>query len=157
MAGSNAQQVAYTITFLCESAHKWYIGYGRRNRHPPRDWAQLCEALLEQFGSNIRLQEAQSTLMSIPHGQQPVREYASPFETFLGRLGSFDESMMLNQFIWGLQLELARSVRLHYPKSIVQAMSLEEATELAIKLSQRPYGEEHFRRLVKGPTQPNRG
>ena len=35
-----------------------------------------------------------------------------------GRLDSYDEAMMLNQFIWGLQPELARSVSLQYPKSI---------------------------------------
>ena len=67
--------------------------------HPPRDWAQLCDLLLEQFGSNIQLQEAQSTLMSISQGQRLLRDYASQFETLLGRLDSYDKSMMLNQFI----------------------------------------------------------
>ena len=41
MAGSDAQQVAYTATLLREAAHEWYTGYERRNRGPPRDWAQL--------------------------------------------------------------------------------------------------------------------
>ena len=45
---------------------------------------------------------------------------------------------MLNQFIWGLQAELARSVSLQYPKSIAQAVSLAETTELAVKASRRP-------------------
>ena len=45
---------------------------------------------------------------------------------------------MLNQFIWGLQPELARSVSLHYPQSIAQVISLAETTELAIKASRRP-------------------
>ena len=45
---------------------------------------------------------------------------------------------MLNQFVWGLQLELARSVSLHYPKSIAQAVALAETTELAVKASRRP-------------------
>ena len=76
--------------------------------------------------------------MSISQGTRPVREYASQFETLLGRLDSYDESMLLNQFVWGLQPELARSVSLHYPKSIAQAVSLAETTELAVKASQRP-------------------
>ena len=54
MGGSDAQQVAYSVTLLRESAHEWYIGYGRRHRTPPSDWAQLCNLLLERFGSNIR-------------------------------------------------------------------------------------------------------
>ena len=56
----------------------------------------------------------------------------------LGRLASYDEAMLLNQFVWGLQPELARSVSLHYPKSIAQAVSLAETTELAVKVSRRP-------------------
>ena len=138
MGGSDAQQVAYSVTLLREHAHEWYMGYERRNRHPPRDWASLAHALLERFGSNIRAQEAQSQLMTISQGQRPVREYASQFELLLGRLESYDEGMLLNQFVWGLQPELARSVSLHYPKSIAQAVSLAETTELAVKASRRP-------------------
>ena len=76
--------------------------------------------------------------MSISQGTRPVREYASQFEMLLGRLDSYDEAMLLNQFVWGLQPELARSVSLHYPKSIAQAVSLAETTELAVKASQWP-------------------
>ena len=76
--------------------------------------------------------------MSISQGHRPVQEYASQFELLLGRLSSYDEGMMLNQFVWGLQPELARSVSLHYPKSIAQAVSLAETTELAAKASRRP-------------------
>ena len=122
MGGSDAQQVAYTVTLLRDSAHEWYTAYERRNRGMPRDWAQLSTALLERFGSNIRSQEAQSQLMTISQGSRPVREYASQFEMLLGRLDSYDEAMLLNQFVWGLQPELARSVSLHYPKSIAHAV-----------------------------------
>ena len=159
MGGSDAQQFAYSVTLLRDSAHEWYIGYERRNRHPPRDWAQLCDLLLKRFGSNIRSQEAQSTLMAISQGQRLVRDYASQFETLLGRLDSYDESMMLNQFIWGLQPELARSVSLQYPKSIAQAVSLAETTELAVKASRRPVGKSGSggTNSNKGPMNQNRG
>ena len=50
--------------------------------------------------------------MIISQGQRLVRDYASQFETLLGRLDSYDEAMMLNQFIWGLQPELVRFVNL---------------------------------------------
>ena len=88
MGGSDAQQVAYSVILLREHAHEWYMGYERRNHHPPRDWESLAMALLERFGSNIRAQEAQSQLMAISQGQRPVREYASQFELLLGRLSS---------------------------------------------------------------------
>ena len=138
MSGSDAQQVAYTATLFREAAHEWYMSFERRNRGPPRDWAMLVAALLDRFGSNIRSQEAQSQLMSISQGSRAVRDYASQFETLLGRLDSYDEGHMLNLFIWGLQPDLARSVSLHYPQSIAKAVSLAETTELAIKASRRP-------------------
>ena len=96
----------------------------KRTRQIPRDWTQLSTALLERIWINIRPQEAQSQLMSISQGTRPVKEYASQFEALLGRLDSYDESMLLNQFVWGFQPELARFVSLHYRKSIAQAVSL---------------------------------
>ena len=96
--------------------------------------------------------------MSIMQGQGLVRDYASQFETLLGRLDSYDESMMLNQFIWGLQPELARSVSLQYPKSIAHAVSLAETTELAVKASRRPAAKVGSSSGgQKGPTSTNRG
>ena len=54
MGGSDTQQVLYAVTLLCEHAHEWFMGYERRNRNLPRDWAQLAFVLLERFGSNIQ-------------------------------------------------------------------------------------------------------
>ena len=104
-------------------------------------------------------QEGQSTLMTISQGQRLVWDYASQFETLLGRLDSYDESMMLNQFIWGLQPELARSVSLQYPKSIAQAVSLAETTELAVKASRRPVGKSGSSgtNQSRGPSQSSSG
>ena len=71
-----------------------------------------------------------------------------------GRLDSYDESMLLNQFVWGLQPELARSISLHYPKSIAQAVSLAETTELAVKASRRPAS--HKPQSGRAPNNQNR-
>ena len=60
--------------------------------------------------------------MSISQGQRAVRDYASQFETLLGHLDSYDEGLMLHQFIWGLQPDPARFVSLHYPTSIAKAV-----------------------------------
>ena len=66
--------------------------------------------------------------------------------------------MMLNQFIWGLQLELARSISLQYPKSIAQVVSLAETMELAVKASRRPTNKGGSSGNVqKGLNQSNRG
>ena len=158
MSGSDSQQVAYTVTLFRDAAHEWYMSYERRNRGPPKDWAGLVAALLDRFGSNIWSQEAQSQLMFISQGNRAVRDYASQFETLLGRLDSYDEGLMLNQFIWGLQPDLARSVSLHYPNTIAKAVSLAETTELAVKASRRPGTKMSTGgNQAKGPNQQNRG
>ena len=71
--------------------------------------------------------------MSTSQAQRLVWDYVSQFLTLLSRLESCDESMMLNQFICGLQPELGRSVSLQYPKNIMQVVSLAETTELVVK------------------------
>ena len=57
----------------------------------------------------------------------------------MGRLDSFDESMLFNMFIWGLQPQLAQAVSLKYTTRIAQAIGHAETIELAIKASQRPF------------------
>ena len=87
-----------------------------------------------------------------------MRDYASQFETLLGHLDSYDEGLMLNQFIWGLQPDLARSVILHYPTSIAKAVLLAETTELAVKASRRPnWKSSTTGNPTKGPNTQNRG
>ena len=96
--------------------------------------------------------------MSISQGQWLVHDYASQFETLLGRLDSYDETMMLNQFIWGLQPELACSISLQYPKSIAQVVSRLEMTELAVKASRRLAGKVRGGgTTTQGPTNSNWG
>ena len=79
-------------------------------------------------------------MMSISQGQRSVRDNANQFETLLGRLDPYNEGLMLNQFIWGLQPDLARSVSLHYPKTIAKAVLLAETTEIAVKACVDPIG-----------------
>ena len=87
-----------------------------------------------------------------------MQDYASQFETLLGRLDSYDEGLMLNQFIWGLQPDLARSVSLHYPTSNAKAVSLAETTQLVVKASRRPnWKSSTVGNPTKGPNQQNHG
>ena len=54
-----------------------------------------------------------------------------------------------------MQPELARAVSLHYPKSIAQALSLVETTELATKASRRPIAKGG--QSGRAPSNQNRG
>ena len=88
--------------------------------------------------------------MNISLGKRTVREYASEFETLLGRLTTQDEATWLNVYIWGVQPHLERGVALKYPTTIAQAWDHAEATESVIRAFQRPNLEVNYdgRRLV---------
>ena len=47
-----------------------------------------------------------------------VREYSSEFEFHMGRLVSYDERSLIQQFIWGLEESLAEAMTQQYPKTI---------------------------------------
>ena len=140
MNGTPRQEVAYAVNLLRDTALEWWLSYLRRNGGKyPADWSVMANAILDRFGSNLRTQTAQAQLMNIKQGARPVREYAAEFEQHMGRLDSFDESMLLNMFVWGLQPQLAQAVSLKYPTRIAQAIGHAETIELAIKASQRPF------------------
>lgn len=86
--------------------------------------------------------------MNISQGKRIVREYTSEFETLLGRLTTRDEATWLNVYIWGLQPHLATAVALKYPTTIAQASGHAEATELALRASQRPNIGENAKKMV---------
>ena len=133
------QEVAFTATLLRGAAHEWYMGYEKRNgNRPPQDWPTLMQAILERFGSNIRVQEAHAKLLTVSQGKRSVRDYTSECETLLGRLSTRDEDTWKRMYVWGLQPHLAKAVALKYPTTIAQAAGHAEEIELAIKASQRP-------------------
>ena len=141
MQGFPQQEVAYAVQLLRDSAQDWWAWYLKVNggRYPP-DWPTMAGAMIVRFGSNMRAQMAQAHLMFIKQGKRSVREYAADFESNMGRLESYDEGMLLNMFIWGLQPQLAQAVSMKYPQSISQAIGYAETIELAIRTSQRPSG-----------------
>ena len=114
MSGSDSQQVAYTVTLFREAAHEWYMSFecwnkGGRRGLSPKDWqgkAGGCPPRPFWFKHSV----AGGAVPVNVHltGAKGCTQYASQFETLLGRLDSYDEGLMLNQFIWGLQPDLAR-------------------------------------------------
>ena len=103
----------------------------------PRDWDTMEQAILERFGSSLRVETAQALLQYITQGSRSVREYSAEFELHMGRLESFDERSLIRQFIWGLEESLAKAVTLQYPKTIHAAIGHAEAIELGGLASKR--------------------
>ena len=103
MCGNAQQEVAIAATLLRGATHEWYLGYEKRNgNRPPQDWPTLMQAILERFGSNIRVQEAHTKLLTVSQGKRSVRDYTSEFETLLGRLSTRDEDTWKRMYVWGL-------------------------------------------------------
>ena len=76
----------------------------------PHDWDTMAQAILERFGSNLHAKTAQAQLQYITQGSQFVGEYSAEFDLHMGRLESFDECSLIQQFIWGLEESLAKAV-----------------------------------------------
>ena len=76
MAGTAQQEVAFAAMLLRDVAQECWVGYLRRNyRKHPRDWDTMAQAILERFGSNLRVETAQAQLQYITQGSRSVREY----------------------------------------------------------------------------------
>ena len=120
--------------------------------------AGVVGATPTEFSSTERISPQIVELLGWFH-RSPVGVLSdSQFETLLDQLDSYDENMMLNWFIWGLQPELAQSISLLYPKNIAQSVSLAENTKLAVKPSRRPSGEvSTIGGSSRAPNQSNRG
>ena len=71
--------------------------------------------------------------MPISQVHQPVRGYANQFKTLVGHWASYDERVMLNQFILGLRSDLTYFINLHYQEKYCMAVVLAKTAELAIK------------------------
>ena len=66
-----------------------------------------------------------------------MRYYTVKFEVLLNRIPSYDESWMIDIFIWGLQPHIARIVSISRPKTVVEAMTIAEEIDHAIRASQK--------------------
>ena len=84
--------------------------------------------------------------MSIRQGKRKIRDYSNEFLTLLNRLISYDESFMVNIYIWGLQPHFAKYVSAYCPGTVSEAIKIAEETEFSIWASQK----DHLTQKSKG-------
>ena len=138
MQGTPQQEVAYAVSLLRGNAHDWFMAYLRQNQgRYPCDWATLSTALIARFGSRLREKQALANIMAMRQNRRSVRDYAAEFENCVGKLLSYDEGMLLQLFIWGLEEDLAEKVSTAHPKTLLSAISITEDLELAIRFAHR--------------------
>lgn len=76
--------------------------------------------------------------MAMRQGKRGVREYSTEFENFIAKLSSYDESILLNLFIWRLQSHIAEHVSIKFSLVITIAIGYAANIELAIRFAYRP-------------------
>ena len=91
----------YVVSLLRGAAIEWYNSMETRTGCPG-DWATLRRAMLERFGSSIRVGKARATLLQMTQGKMTVLEYFNAFESYLAQIKDYDESFYLAKFILGL-------------------------------------------------------
>ena len=136
--GTPDQQVNFAVTYIRGPALEWWDKYTKEYGYPS-NWTELSKALKGRFGSPYRAAEAQAKIIHIQQGKRKVREYSNEFLTLLNRLISYDESFMVNIYIWGLQPHFAKYVSAYCPETVSKAIKIAEETEFSIWASQKDH------------------
>ena len=74
--------MTYVVSLLRGAAIEWYNSM-ETCTGCPGDWTTLRNAMLERFGSSIRVSKARAALLQITLGKMTVLEYFDVFESCL--------------------------------------------------------------------------
>lgn len=77
--------------------------------------------------------------MHIRFGKQKLRDYTVEFQNLMNKLPSYDESWIVNIFIWGLQPQLAKSLSTCSPDTATKVIQLAEEIDFSIWASQKDH------------------
>ena len=143
MQGTPDQQVSFAVTYIRGPALEWWDQYVKESGYPT-SWTVMSKALRKRFGQPFRAKEAQARIMNIRQGKRKIREYSNEFLTLLNRLASYDESWMVNIYIWGLQPHFAKYVSANCPGTVSEAIKIAEETEFSIWASQKDHLTKQF-------------
>ena len=132
--GEPSMQLTFIVSLLRGVAYDWYQYYETRTGCPG-DWTTLRRAMLERFGTSIRVEKARAGLYQLKQDKMTVLQYAAAFESFLAQLGDYDESYYLVHFIFGLRPEIMRGVYIQQPDSLLAAKNMAERLELTHHLT----------------------
>ena len=130
---SDDQQVAYVSTLLQGAAIDWWVALLReRGGRRPRHFEELAALLEQRFGSTNRVIRARAALRNIQQDHfASVRNYATRFEEYLGKLPHYDEEWAKSKFIGGLHGGIASMVYITGPTTLASAIEIAERVEMA--------------------------
>ncbi|KAL4570019.1 hypothetical protein LXL04_025668 [Taraxacum kok-saghyz] len=101
--------------------------------YDPLLWDQLQAELLERF-SGLDVQNPYEQLSTFKQGSS-IYDYIDEFEYLLSLVPKLPESQSLGYFIGGLKEDVKQWVRLHQPKSRLEAMTAAKNIELLLRPS----------------------
>ena len=135
--GEPSQQLTFVVSLLRGAAYDWYRHHETRTGCPG-DWATLRGALLERFGTTIRVEKARAGIYRLRQGSMSVLEYADKFESCLAQIDDYNEAQYLVHFIFGLRPEIMRLVYVAQPATILVAKTMAERLELTHMATSEP-------------------
>ena len=91
--GEPSRQLTYVVSLLRRAAFEWYSSM-ETSIGCPCDWTTLRQAVLERFGSSIRVEKACAALLQLMQDKMTVLQYADAFESYLAQLEDYDESFI---------------------------------------------------------------
>ncbi|KAL4554713.1 hypothetical protein LXL04_037315 [Taraxacum kok-saghyz] len=111
--------------------------------HPTMSWEQFKGDLLQRF-SGLEVQNPYEQLSAI-HQSDSMLEYIDDFEYLLSLVPKLPDSQAIGYFVAGLKDEVKRWVRLHRPRSTLEAMYLAKDVEDLLRPSSGNVSQTRFR------------
>ena len=125
----------------------------------PGDWTTLHKAMLERFGSSIRVDKARAALLQMTQDKMTVLQCADAYESYLAQLEDYDESFFLTKFIFGLCPAILIEVFVQRPTTLLEAKRIAEELELTqmmVKRHQQPAKEKTIKAVQHRGTEERR-
>lgn len=126
---------------MCGVAQHWFTIV--QQIHDPLLWDQLQTELLQRF-SGLEIQNPYEQLATLQQSDS-IHDFIDDFEYLLSLVPRLPESQALGYFIAGLRPEVKKWVRLHRPKSRLDAMYLAKDVEEMLRPSTGNVSHSRFR------------
>ena len=127
---SDAQRISLAASYLRDLASTWWYQKCQVEHTPPTLWTEFKETLKARFQPIAAARTARANLRNLRQGGKLVAEYCNAFYKQIQLISDMGEADKIDNFMNGLNANIANEVDRREPKSLQEAMTYAQATEL---------------------------
>jgi hypothetical protein len=126
----DAQRILVAASYLKDGAMQWWRHKCDTLYNPPSDWNEFKEALKVRFQPLAASRTARANLRNLRQGNRSVADYSNAFLKQIQMINDMSEADQIEHFMVGLQSAIHNEVDMKDPKSLQEAMTYAQRTEL---------------------------